>query len=453
MRRLILSMAALLMTVSLPTLAAAETLSEALTMAYATNPELSAQRANLRVQDEDIAVAKSGYRPQVGASASVNRATTDPSGTGSFGSTNQSYDASVSQPLFRGYRTTNTVKSVESSIFAGREQLRGTEQGVLFDAVTAYMNVIRDEAILRLNQNQVDVLRQQLRATKDRFRVGELTRTDTAQAEARLARSDSGRIAAEGTLSNSREAYRRVVGQLPGTLVEPALPVLPTSVDEAIDVAAKENPQLRAAQFIEKSSQFDVKTAKGSVLPSVDAVAGVSRSDRSNLGNQSFGSSASTNASIGAQVNIPLYQTGAEYARVRQAKQLASQRQIEINVATRQVEEQVHNAWELMRTARANIVAQQSAVSANAVALEGVRQELTVGSRTTLDVLDAQQEYLNAQVLLVQAKRDAAVAAYGVLASVGRLDAQALKLPVDVYDPTRHYENIKNKWFGWETDQ
>jgi outer membrane protein len=324
---------------------------------------------------------------------------------------------------------------------------------VLFDAVTAYMNVIRDEAILRLNQNQVDVLRQQLRATKDRFRVGELTRTDTAQAEARLARSDSGRIAAEGTLSNSREAYRRVVGQLPGTLVEPALPVLPTSVDEAIDVAAKENPQLRAAQFIEKSSQFDVKTAKGSVLPSVDAVAGVSRSDRSNLGNQSFGSSASTNASIGAQVNIPLYQTGAEYARVRQAKQLASQRQIEINVATRQVEEQVHNAWELMRTARANIVAQQSAVSANAVALEGVRQELTVGSRTTLDVLDAQQEYLNAQVLLVQAKRDAAVAAYGVLASVGRLDAQALKLPVDVYDPTRHYENIKNKWFGWETDQ
>jgi outer membrane protein len=453
MMRRIVKLAALLVSVSIPSLVSAETLTEALTMAYGSNPDLAAGRASLRAQDENRAIAQSGFRPNASATLGVNRSETDPSNGGSFGSTNQSYDASLNQPLFRGYRTTNNVKSADSNIFAGRQQLRGTEQTVMIDGVTAYMNVIRDEAILRLNQNQVEVLRQQLKATKDRFRVGELTRTDTAQAEARLALADSGRIAAEGTLSNSREAYRRVMGQLPGSLVEPVFPDIPATVDEASDIAARENPRLLAAQFVQKAAGFDVKSAQGSVLPSADATVGVSRSDRSNLGNQVFGSSASNSANIGTRVTIPLYQSGSEYARVRQAKQLASQRQLEISIAARQVEQQVRTAWSQLQTTRANIVAQLAAVSANAVALEGVRQELTVGSRTTLDVLNAQQEYLNAQVLLVQAKRDASVASYALLASIGRLDAPSLKLPVDAYDPTRHYENVKDKWFGWDTDQ
>lgn len=451
MRHLIIRFAVLLSSAALVPVAAAETLEEALAMAYDSNPELAAQRANLRTIDEEIAIAKSGFRPQAGATIGVNRTSTDPSNGGSFGSTNQSYDLSVSQPLFRGYRTTNSVKSADSSINAGRQQLRGTEQSILLDAVSAYMDVIRDTAVLKLNQNQVDVLRRQLQAARDRFRVGELTRTDVAQSEARLSRADSQRIAAEGQLNVSRDAYRRVIGQEPGTLAKPQLPALPPTLDDAVATASKENPRLLAAQYVEQASQFDVKTAQGSVLPSADATLGVSRSDRSNLGNQAFGSAASNSASIGARVSIPLYQSGAEYARVRQAKQRASQRRIEISVAERQVVEQTRNAWARYLTARANIVAQESAVRANEVAAEGVRQEQTVGSRTILDVLDAEQELLNARVQLVLAERDASVTGYGLLASIGRLDAKSLNLKVDAYDPTRHYENVKDKWFGWDT--
>ncbi len=453
MRSLIVGVAALLVSASITSMATAETLNEALAMAYDTNPELAAQRANLRTVDEEIAIAKSGYRPQAGATVGVNRTTTDPSGGGSFGSTNQSYDLSVSQPLFRGNRTTNSVKSADNTIMASREQLRSTEQTVLFNAASAYMDVIRDMAVLKLNQNQVDVLRRQLQATKDRFRVGELTRTDVAQSEARLSRADSQRIAAEGQLNISRDAYSRVVGQEPGSLARPGLPSLPPTLDEAVAIATKENPQLLAAQYVEKASQYDVKTAKGAVLPSADATAGVSRTDRSNLGNQLFGSAASNTANVGARVTIPLYQSGAEYARVRQAKQRASQRQIEISVAERQVVERARNAWAQHLTANANIQAQQAAVRANEVAAEGVRQEQTVGSRTILDVLDAEQELLNARVQLVLAERDASVASYGVLASIGRLDVKSLDLKVDAYDPTRHYENVKDKWFGWETKE
>jgi outer membrane protein len=451
MRKWTLYFLALSASVSMSSMVQAETLAEALAMAYTTNPELAAQRANLRTVDEQMAIAKSGYRPQAGANIEVNRGTTDPSGAGSFGSTNQSYSTSVAQPLFRGYRTTNSVKSAKATIFAGREQLRGTEHGIMLDAVTAYMDVIRDTAVLKLNENQVAVLRRQLQATRDRFRVGELTRTDVAQSEARVSRADSQRIAAQGQLDVSRDAYNRVIGQEPGSLVEPALPALPATLDEAISISLNESPQLLATKYVEEASKHDVETAKGAVLPSADAVAAVSRSDRSRISSQTFGGSAQNNASIGAQVSIPLYQSGAEYARVRQAKQLASQRRIEISVAERQVTEQTRNAWAFYRTAKANIDAQNSAVRANEVAAEGVRQEQTVGSRTILDVLDAEQELLNARVQRVLAQRDAAVAAYGLLASVGRLDAKSMELKVDAYDPARHYENVKDKWFGWET--
>ncbi len=453
MRNFTSCFAVLLVGVSLTSIARGETLEEALAMAYSTNPELAARRANLRTVDEEIAIAKSGYRPQAGSNIEVTRSSTNPDGSPAFGSTNQNYNASISQPLFRGYRTVNGVKSAQNSIYAGREQLRGTEQGVLFDAVSAYMDVIRDIAVVSLNQNQVQVLRRQLQATRDRFRVGELTRTDVAQSEARVSSAESQRIAAEGQLNISRDAYARVVGQEPGTLVKPSLPVVPPTLDEAVAIAVQENPQLAAAKFVEQASQYDVQTAKGAVYPSANAVASAGRSDRSNTGNQVFGSSASTVGSVGAQINIPLYQAGAEYARVRQAKQRASQRRIEISVAERQVVEQARNAWAQYLTARANIAAQQSAVKANEVAAEGVRQEQSVGSRTILDVLDAEQELLNARVQLVLAERNASVASYGVLASIGRLDVKSLNLKVDAYDPTRHYENVKDKWFGWETSE
>jgi outer membrane protein len=434
---------------ALTTMTSAETLTEALASAYTNNPELAAQRAGLRAQDEEISIARSGYRPQASITGSAQQSVVDASGQTADGTFNQNYGAQISQPLYRGGRTKNSVSAAERSIFASREQLRSVEQNIMLAAVSAFSDVIRDQAVVSLNQNQVDVLRQQLRATKDRFRVGELTRTDVAQSEARVARADSNRVGADGALTRSREAYRRVVGTEPGTLVKSGLPALPPTLEDAIATALKESPNLNAAKLSEEAARFNVATAKGAIYPSADAVAGVSRTIVTGS-NNIFNGRSSTNANVGARVTIPLYQSGAEYARARQAQQLQSQRQIQIAVTERQVIEQVSNAWAQLRTAQGSIEATKAAVKANEIALEGVRQEQTVGSRTILDVLDAEQELLSSRVSLVQAERDEIVAAHGVRAAVGQLDAKALALPVDVYDPAKHYENVKDKWFGWD---
>jgi outer membrane protein len=448
MRRVITGFASL-MVIAVCSATYAETLQEALATAYNNNPELAAQRAALRAQDEEASIARSGYRPQASITASGSQNVVDANGQSADGTFNQNYSGQISQPLYRGGRTGNSVRAADRSIFATREQLRGVEQSIMLATVSAYSDVIRDQAVVALNQNQVDVLRQQLRATRDRFRVGELTRTDVAQSEARVARSESNRVAADGQLTRSREAYRRVVGVEPGTLVTAGLPAIPPTLDDAIAAATKDSPLITAARLTEESSRYQVEAAKGAVYPSADAVGGITRNEISGASNV-FSSRSSTSANIGARVTIPLYQSGAEYARARQAKQVQSQRMIQIAVAERQVVEQVRNAWAGLKTAQGSIEATQAAVKANEIALEGVRQEQTVGSRTILDVLDAEQELLLTRVNLVQAQRDEIVAAHGVRAAVGQLDAKALALPVDVYDPARHYENVKDKWFGWD---
>jgi outer membrane protein len=426
--------------------ASAETLQDALVAAYNSNPQLQAERAALRGTDEDVASAKSGYRPSVGTQSSVENGVID-----SDGSTFQT-GVNVQQPLYRGGRTGNSVAAAEYGVKIGREQLRGLENRVFLDTVSAYMDVVRAQSELELNDNQVKVLQRQLQATQDRFRVGDGTRTDVAQAEARVARAISGRTAAQGGLTTSREAYRRVVGQLPGTLERPAaLPGLPKAVDEAVEVAMQNSPQVQSARYLEKLAAKQVAIAKGAVLPSASADVGVNYRNAPEVF-AGAGRSKVTAGTVGATVNVPFYQSGAEYAAVRKAQQLRSQRMIEIATAERAVVEQVRSVWAQYESATSSILSSEAAVKANEIALQGVKMEQTVGSRTVLDVLDAEQELLNSRVELVRNQRNETVAAHGVLAATGQLDNQGLALPVERYNPDDHYNKAKGRWFGWDKD-
>jgi outer membrane protein len=426
--------------------ASAETLQDALVAAYNSNPQLQSERAALRGTDEDVASAKSGYRPSVGSQATVDQGFIDTDGTTYSGGVN------VRQNLFLGGRTRNSVAAAEYGVKIGREQLRNIENSVFLGTVSAYMDVVRDQSELELNDNQVKVLQRQLKATQDRFRVGDGTRTDVAQAEARLARAISGRTAAQGGLTASREAYRRVVGQLPGTLERPAkLPAIAKTVDEAVDVAIQNSPQVQSTRYLEKLASKQVAIAKGAVLPSATADVGI------NYRNQpefvaGAGRNTVTAGTAGATVSIPFFQSGAEYAAVRKAQQLRSQRMIEIAAAERAVVEQVRSAWAQLESATSSILSSEAAVKANEIALEGVKMEQTVGSRTVLDVLDAEQELLTSRVELVRTQRNETVAAHGVLAATGQLDSESLALPVTRYNPDEHYNKAKGRWFGWDQD-
>jgi outer membrane protein len=443
--RLFPLVAALLATVA-PLAAQGETLEDALIAAYGSNPTLAAERAALRATDEDVAAAKSGYRPNISSDASVSEGFIDRDGT-TF-----STGIAANQSIWRGGRTQNGVAAAELGVKVGRERLRSVENSVFFDTVSAYMNVLRDQSVLSLNDNQVRVLERQLQATNDRFRVGEITKTDVAQSEARLSRARTDQISAIGSLTTSREFYRRVVGQLPGTLETPStLSALPGSVDEAVDVAIRNSPTVLAARFAEQAAGKQVAAAKGAVLPSVGASVGVNYVDQPPV----FAAGARskvTAGSIGGSVSIPLFQSGAEYAAVRRAQAQRSQRMVEIAEAERRATEQVRSAWAILETARSSIVSAQSQVRANEIALEGVKQEQTVGTRTILDVLNAEQELLDSRVTLVRAQRDELVAANGVQAAIGALDAKSLALKVDAYDPDVHYRASKDRWFGWNPE-
>jgi len=443
--------------------AAAQSLQEALIKAYESNPVLEAQRVALKQVDETVFQANSNYLPNVAGTGSIDRTDSEfnvdsftnadgsvtPGGTIEFPATNTALTAQVTQPIFRGFRTSNSVKRAKSDVLAGRANLATVEQDILLQTVTAYVNVLRDQAVLKLNDNLIAVLRRQLEASQDRFRVGEITRTDVAQSQARLADAVSRRAAAAADLTASQEQYRRVVGEVPVNLIEPKTPELPISVDAATQTAFEIAPPVLAARYTEAAAQSAVKEAKGNLLPSVNGFARITRS----TGVQFIGAGTVDNtaiiSSVGAELNFPLFQSGAEYSSVRQAKQLRSQRMLEIRAAERQVLEQVTTAWEVHQASLAQIAANEESVNANNIALEGVRQEAAVGSRTTLDVLDAEQEALDAQVNLVRAKRDQTVAAYSLLAAIGRMTAQQLDLPVDLYDPAENAERVDWKLFGF----
>lgn len=428
----------------------AETLREALATAYQNSPILEAERAGVRAEDENVSQALSGYRPTISGNASIAKSRSrnffDPAG-GKQTLTPVTAAVAAEQPLFRSFRTYNAVKESKTRVEAARSELVSTEQDVLLNAVAAYMDVLRDQAVLELRQNNVQVLDRQLGASRDRFEVGEITRTDVAQSEARKSGAVSSRTAAEADLSASRTAYERVVGNAPGTLTQPEpLGALPESEGRAIEIALAENPDLKAARLEEEAARQAINTAKSELGPEFSVVAQYEYQE-----DQFVSGFSATTGSIMARATVPIYAAGVTSSRIRQAKQINSQRRMQAIETERQIREAVSNAWERLRAARAIIESSKAQVEANKIALDGVRQEQEVGSRTTLDVLDAEQEALDAEVNLVRARREEYVASFQLLSAMGRATAEALNLPVERYDPVRYYDHATGSWFGWGT--
>jgi outer membrane protein len=448
--------AALLLGVALgalgPGLVRAETIESALARAYGGNPQLNASRANVRVTDENVPRALSGYRPKANASADVGLSGTDNRfGTGSWLNTKtfpRGAGLQVTQTLYNGGRTGNSVRQADAGVLQAREQMRVSEQAVLLDGATAYMDVLRDTAILNLRNNNIDVLEEQLRQTRDRFSVGEVTRTDVAQAEARLAQARSDASAAAGNLKSSLARYRQVIG-VEAKQLAPAKAldsVLPRTLDQAVLLSQQEHPSVLAALHAVDAAELQVKLVEGELLPSVGLAGTLTHRWDANQSNLE-----QNTATISGTLSVPIYEGGEVYARVRQSKETLSQRRIEADQARDVVRQNTVSAWGQLEATRERITASQAQIQASEIALNGVREEAKVGQRTTLDVLNAQQDLLTARVALVTAQRDRVVASYALLSAAGRLSATNLRLAVQEYQPRVHYEQVRDKWIGLRT--
>ncbi|MEL6060820.1 MULTISPECIES: TolC family outer membrane protein [unclassified Methylobacterium] len=514
--------------------ATAETLESALAKAYQGNPTLNASRAGVRAVDENVAIAQSGYRPQVNVGASIGvqylqtrssstvaaaagaastGATTATTGTslggtsgvgttsvgtstgltgagtsagigttgtastgtgGTLGSgggvsgastatTAQSITSNrtiretylpatasltVTQTLFNGFQTDNLTRRAESNVYSQRETLRFTELTVLYNAVQAYMNVLSNTATLELNRNNVEVLEEQLRQTRDRFNVGEVTRTDVAQAEARLAGARSQVSSAESALRTSIGVYRQNIGVEPRQLA-PGRPLdrfVPASLDAAIAIGLREHPQVVSAIHAVDAAEAQVKVLEGQLAPNLSLQGSLSQVYDQTGPNQAY-----FVGFVGGRLNIPIYEGGQTYAQIRQAKETVGQTRIQVDQVRDQIRAQIVDFWGRLEAAKAQVIAAQAQVQANEVALNGVREEARVGQRTTLDVLNAQQELLNSRVNLIVAQRDRVIYSYGVVQATGQLTARFTALPVEYYSAKVHYDQVKDLWFGLRT--
>jgi outer membrane protein len=445
--------------------ASAETLESALVQAYQNNPTLNSQRAALRAVDEGVPQALSGYRPRVTVTATAGEQSlsqtslTNPGrapGTPATYFTQNGYNspygatATISQTIFNGFQTANRTRQAEASVLAGRETLRNTEQTVLLNAVTAYMNLLRDSAILDLQRRNVEVLQEQLRQTRDRFNVGEVTRTDVAQAESSLAAGRSQVLTAQSNYATSQATYRQVIGTAPGKLT-PGTPVdrfSPQNLNGAFGLAATTHPSVTSAQYNIDIAQQAVKVAEGALYPTLSVQGSYQQQFMSQSSLNTYQSSGAT---VLGTLSVPIYQGGAEYSLIRQAKETLGQRRMDFDTARDSVRQGVAQSWGQLDAAKANIEATTAQVQSAEIALNGVREEARVGQRTTFDVLTAQQTLVNARVALVTAQRDRVVASYALLASVGRLTPPVLGLQVAVYRPGVHYEQIRDSWAGVRT--
>ena len=450
--RLAAPLAAFLAALAAASPGAAETMSSALIRAYGGNPDLNQQRAGTRAADENIPRATSGWRPTFSANGQFgyNYLDTIQGGARTRGSTPPTtVGLTVAQNLFNGGRTLNGVRQAESNVFGSREFLRNTEQDVLQNGATAYMNVLRDTAILDLRRNNITVLEEQLRQTRDRFNVGEVTRTDVAQAESSLANGRSDYFAAQANLQTSIANYRQVIGVEP-TRLEPARTIealLPKSLPVAVALALEQHPAVQAALHSVDAAALQVKLVEGELYPTLNIVANVQH-HTSYLGVRN---ASLLNGSVVGEVSVPIYEGGEVYARARQAKETLSQARLQADLQRDSVRAAVVSSWGQLDSARAVIQSARAAVRAAEIALEGVREEAKVGQRTTFDILQQQQILLNTRVSLVTAERDRVVASYAVMAAIGRLSAQNLGLNVDAYDPTIHFDQVKDKWIGLRT--
>jgi outer membrane protein len=466
----------------LPEAAKAQTLQDALTSAYNTNPQLQAERATLRATDENVPQALANWRPTVSISGSqgidhnsqhqdctklslgANPCTgltaqqaadfggvvNSPNTLNSTSNLSpQSEALTISQPIYRGGRTEAQTEQAMNLVRSERAHLSSIEESVLLSAVTDYMNVVRDQATLDLNINNEQVLRRQLEAAQDRFRVGEVTRTDVAQAEAAYAAAIAGRQQAAGNLQISRAAYERDIGQPPGKLAPPSgVPELPTSRDEVTALAADTNPDVISAQFSQQAAEDNIRVVRGQLLPTISLNASAQR-----LSETQGAGRVIDDFSLTGQLTMPLYEGGAIYSQSRQASQTAAQRRSQVDNARVTAVQLGAQAWEQLVSDRAQITSQQSQIKANEIALDGVQQEASVGSRTVLDILNAEQILFQSRVNLVTSQHDEVVAEFALASALGRLTAKQLNLPVVFYDPQEHFDAVRDKWIGFGDDK
>jgi outer membrane protein len=444
--------------------ASAETLEEALAYAYSNNPTLNSQRASVRATDENVPTALDGYRPRVVATANVGFqslstkireiGSTTPTGapasyfTQSGTNTPHGYGATITQTLLNGFQTANRTRLAESQVFAARETLRSTEQTVLLNAATAYVNLLRDSGILELQKSNLDVLQEQVRQSKARLESGNVTATDVSQSEARLNVGRTQLFTAQANYASARAVYQQVIGLEAGRLA-PASPVdrfSPHSLPDAVASGVSQSPAVSTAQYNVDVAQHQVKVAESALYPTLTAQALLQKNyEPSQTLLQSF------NAGGTLQYTAQLYGGGAEYAAIRQAKETLGQRQLDLSVARDQSRMTIAQAWAQLEAAKSSIESSKNQVKAAEAALNGVREEARLGQRTTLDVLNAQQELVNARISLVVAQRDRLVNSYSLLAAVGRLSVQVLTLRVQSYDPQVHYHQVRDAWIGVRT--
>lgn len=443
----------LLLALAGPPPALAETMEGALVRAYQDNPQLNAQRAQVRSTDENVPQALSGYRPRVSLTASGGYQYQDLQSGPGTDSTNgtrlpRSAALTATQTLYNGNITANRVRGAEHQVSGAREGLRNLEQSVLFLAAQTYMDYLRDSATVEVNKSNVRVLEQTLKQTRDRFNVGEVTRTDVAQSEAQLAAGRTLEQQSEATLTATRATYRRVIGNDPVNLA-PGSPVdrlLPPSLAKAIELTLIENPTVTAAMFGIDVAYMSVKINEGALLPTVTLQATAQQANE-----QSLIQMRSFTASAIAQVSVPIYQGGGEYSLIRQSKESLAQQRLTLDQTRDQARADTASAWGQLQASKAQVTSAQAQVTASEIALNGVREEAKAGQRTTLDVLNAQQALVNARISLVNAQHDRVVNSYRVLSTIGRLSPQVLGLRTTTYDPSVHYHQVRDSWAGVRT--
>lgn len=420
----------------------AESLNDAFIAAYRSNPTLQAERATLRATDELVPQALSGWRPTITAQASASEVWQDSNVQNKSRNDPKTLSINLSQPIFRGFKTVEGTKVAEANVKVGRARLLSVEQSVLFNAVSAYLNVLRDRQILNLRQTNVSFLHKQLQATQARFSAGELTRTDVAQSRASLSGSQAAVAVAVANVKASEANYRTIVGHGPGKLVAAKMATTPKSLETSLAIAQEQNPNILAASFVEEAATHQIEVVKGDLLPSISLNASASATDDPQVGVE-----RSNVQTIQGVLTVPLYEAGRVYSAVRQAKQQASANRIQVIGAVRTVRENVTNAWNGVAAYRQSLTSVGAQVDASRLSLDGVRQEYLVGSRTTIDVLNAQQALLNVQIQQVIAKHDQLLASYQLLAAIGHLTAEHLGLR-NLYDPTENYDATRGKWIG-----
>lgn len=440
----VLGVASLFASTVLPTTVMAETLAQALKSAYMKHPGLEADRARQRGVDEGVSQAVSGWRPTIVANGDAGVQKSDSTGFKSVKTNPAGFSITLTQPVFNGFKTVAGTKQAEAFVNAGRQQLLAFEQSVLLDSVIAYMGVIRDQRIVHLRRQNVSFLISQLSASKARFSVGEITRTDVAQSRARLASSRSELAVARSNYAASVASYIRVIGHQPSKLRFPAISRrMPRSLQVALATAARTSPTILAAAFNHRAAKENIKVLRGDLLPTLSIQAQYSlRSEPSSTIKRTG------TGTLQGVLSVPLYQAGRVYSQVRQAKQQASESQLQILDSRRQVRQAVVSTWNAYVASREAITSTKAQVSANALALSGVRQEAMVGSRTTLDILDAKRELVNSQVQLATAQNNEIVSAYQLIAATGQMTVRNLRLSVPVYDPSVNANHVRGKLFG-----